>query len=74
MQAWGKENLYRIVTTLLASLPPQSKRRPSDRALAVAYLVKHKWLDNFNKTLYIYMGKIYIFIRTEKGKNQIQNK
>lgn len=26
------------LTTLLASLPPQSKRRPSDRALAVAYL------------------------------------
>lgn len=26
------------LTTLLASLPPQSRRRPSERALAVAYL------------------------------------
>jgi hypothetical protein len=26
------------LTTLLVSLPPQSKRRPSERALAVAYL------------------------------------
>jgi hypothetical protein len=27
------------LTTLFASLPPQRRRRPSDRALAVAYLV-----------------------------------
>jgi hypothetical protein len=42
---FGTEGVYNNIdvdivsrTTLLPSLPPQSKSRPSDRALAVAYL------------------------------------
>lgn len=39
-----------ILTTLLASLPPHKRRRPSERALAVAYLGKVMGKQNIKIT------------------------
>lgn len=66
-----------LLTTLFASLPPKSKRRPSERALAVAYLFKNKKVTA--RPSYIFNGEFLqgnyykSYSREQKVENKMQN-
>lgn len=61
-----KDTMNFTLTTLFASLPPQSKRRPSDRALAVAYLIIQ---NQTHKRIPFFMGYTRASISRNKGDN-----